>query len=125
MIKISGVTDQRHSANFSPIALKLKEPGVNILESIFYSGHVHLGQGGPDHPSRKRGGQEEAGGDEDGGADEGGEEGAVDGLYSGTWLGEKRPMPRSVKKKSNKYIPKHNFYVFVENPPNSSSYIIS
>ena len=54
MIRISGVTDQRHSANFSPIALKLKEPGVNILESIFYSGHVHLGQGGPDHPSRKK-----------------------------------------------------------------------
>ena len=89
------------------------------------AGNVHLGQGGPDHPSRKRGGQEEAGGDEDGGADEGGEEGAVDGLYSGTWLGEKRPMPRSVKKKSNKHIPKHNFYLFVENPPNSSSYIIS
>ena len=114
MIKISGVTDQRHSANFSPIALKLKEPGVNILESIFYSGHVHLGQGGPDHPSRKRGGQEEAGGDEDGGADEGGEEGAVDGLSSWPWLGEKRQMPWSVKKRRNKYIPKHNFYVFVQ-----------
>ena len=34
-----------------------------------------------------RGGQEEAGVDKDGGADEGGEEGAVDGLSSGTWLG--------------------------------------
>ena len=89
------------------------------------AGDVHLGQGGPDLPSSEGGGGEKAGGDEDGGADEGGEEGAVDGLYSGTWLGEKRPMPRSVKKKSNKYIPKHNFYVFVENPPNSSSYIIS
>ena len=100
MIRISGVTDQRHSANFSPIALKLKEPGVNILESIFYSGHVHLGQGGPDHPSRKRGGQEEAGGDEDGGADEGGEESAVDGLSSWPWLGQKKQMPWSVKKKS-------------------------
>ena len=57
----------------------------------------------------------EAGDDEDGGADEGGEEGAVDGLSSGTWLGEKRPMPWSVKKR-NKYIPKHNFYVFVQKP---------
>ena len=77
------------------------------------AGHVHLGQGGPDHPSRKRGGQEEAGGDEDGGADEGGEEGAVDGLSSWPWLGEKRRMSWNVKKKSKKYIPKHNFYVFV------------
>ena len=109
MIKISGVTDQRHSANFSPIALKLKEPGVNILESIFYSGHVHLGQGGPDHPSRKRGGQEEAGGDEDGGVDEGGEESAVDGLSSWPWLGEKRQMSWNVKKKSKEYIPKKQF----------------
>ena len=44
---------------------------------------------------------------------EGGEEGAVDGLSLGTWLGEKRPLPWSVKKTRNKYIPKHNFYVFV------------
>ena len=65
------------------------------------AGNVHLGQGGPDHPSSEGGGQEEAGGDEDGGADEGGEEGAVDGLSSGTRLGEKKPMPLSVKKKSN------------------------
>ena len=114
MIKISGVTDQRHSANFSPIALKLKEPGVNILESIFYSGHVHLGQGGPDHPSRKRGGQEEAGGDEDGGADEGGEEGAVDGLSPGTWLGKERPMPWTMKENNIEYFPKtHTLFVFV------------
>ena len=35
-----------HSANLSPIALKLKEPGVNILESIFYSGHVTLARVG-------------------------------------------------------------------------------
>ena len=34
--KISPVTDQRHSANFSLIALIFKEPGVNILESVFY-----------------------------------------------------------------------------------------
>ena len=112
MIKISDVTDQRHSANFSPIALKLKEPGVNILESIFYSGHVHLGQGGPDHPSSEGGGQKEAGGDEVGGADEGGEEGAVDGLSSWPWLGEKRQMPWSVTRKSKENIPQ-NFYVFV------------
>ena len=79
------------------------------MESIFYSGHVHLGQGGPDHPSHKRGGQEEAGGNEDRGADEGGEEGAVDGLSSWPWLGEKRQMPWSVK--SKEYIPKHNLYV--------------
>ena len=57
---------------------------------------MHLGQGGPDHPSRKRGGQEEAGGDEDGGADEGGEEGTVDGLPPGTWLGKERPMPWTI-----------------------------
>ena len=74
---------------------------------------MHLGQGGPDHPSSEGGGEKEAGGDEDGGADEGGEEGAVDGLSPGTWLGEKRPMPWSVKKKRNKYIPNHNFYLLV------------
>ena len=28
---------------------------------------MHLGQGGPDHPSSEGGGEEEAGGDEDGG----------------------------------------------------------
>ena len=67
---------------------------------------MHLGQGGPDHPSSKRGGQKEAGGDEDGGADEGGEESAVDGLSLWPWLGEKRQMPWSVKKKSKKYIPR-------------------
>ena len=72
---------------------------------------MHLGQGGPDHPSSEGGGGEKAGGDEDGGADEGGEEGAVDGLSPGTWLGEKRPMPRSVKRRRNKYIPKHNFCI--------------
>ena len=60
-----------------------------------------LGQGGPDLPSSEGGGGEKAGGDEDGGADEGGEEGAVDGLSLGTRLGEKRPMPWSVKMKSN------------------------
>ena len=126
MIKISGVTDQRHSANFSPIALKLKEPGVNILESIFYSGHVHLGQGGPDHPSRKRGGQEEAGGDEDGGADEGGEEGTVDGLSPGTWLGKERPMPWIIKENNIEYFPKHTHYLYLsKNPRNNSTYIIS
>ena len=75
---------------------------------------MHLGQGGPDHPSGEGGGTEKAGDEEDGGADEGGEEGAVDGLSLGAWLGKKRPMPRSVKKKRNKYIPKHNFYVFVQ-----------
>ena len=58
-------------------------------------------------------------------ADEGGEEGAVDGLSPGTWLGEKRPMPWHVKEKSNKYIPKNNFHVFVYIPLNSSSHIIS
>ena len=86
---------------------------------------MHLGQGGPDHPSSKRGGQKEAGGDEVGGADEGGEEGAVDGLSSGTWLGEKRQMPWHVKEKINKYIPKHNFHVYVYIPLNSSLHIIS
>ena len=71
------------------------------------AGHVHLGQGGPDHPSSKRGGQKEAGGNEVGGADEGGEEGAVDGLPPGPWLGKKRQMPWRVKEKSNKLNPKH------------------
>ena len=61
------------------------------------AGLVHLGQGGPDHPSGERGGKEEAGGDEDGGADEGGEEGTVDGLPPGTWLGKERPMPWTVE----------------------------
>ena len=51
-------------------------------------------------------------GNEDGDADEGGEEGAVDGLSSWPWLGEKRQMPWSVKKR-NKYNPKHNFYLLV------------
>ena len=83
------------------------------------TGHVHLGQGGPDHPSIEGGGEEEAGGDEDGGADEGGEEGAVDGLSPGTWLGEKRSMPRSVKKKSkNIFQNTISIYLF-QNPPNS------
>ena len=40
---------------------------------------MHLGQGGPDKPSHKRGGQVKTGGDEVGGAGEGGEKGAVDG----------------------------------------------
>ena len=80
---------------------------------------MHLGQGGPDHPSSEGGGEEEAGGDEDGGADEGGEEGAVDGLSPGTWLGEKRSMPRSVKKKSkNIFQNEISIYLF-QNPPNS------
>ena len=64
---------------------------------------MHLGQGGPDHPSSEGGGGEKAGGDEDGGADEGGEEGAVDGLPSGTWLGKKRPVPRNLRKKNISY----------------------
>ena len=61
------------------------------------TGYVHLGKGGPDQPSSKGGGKEKAGGNEDGGADEGGEEGAVDGLSPGTWLGKERPMPWTMK----------------------------
>ena len=72
---------------------------------------MHLGQGGPDHPSGKRGGQEEAGGDEDGGADEGGEEGAVDGLPPGTRLGKEGPMPWCVNKNTTKYFQKHNLCI--------------
>ena len=64
------------------------------------AGLVHLGQGGPDHPSGERGGKEKAGGDEDGG----GEEGTVDGLLPGTWLGKERPMPWTVKEKNIKYF---------------------
>ena len=35
--KIRGVKNQRHSANFRPIALKRIEPGVTTLKSMFYS----------------------------------------------------------------------------------------
>ena len=38
--KIGGVKNQSHSANFRPIALKLIEHGVPILESMFYSFHT-------------------------------------------------------------------------------------
>ena len=87
---------------------------------------MHLGQGGPDHPSRKRGGQEEAGGDEDGGADEGGEEGTVDGLSPGTWLGKERPMSWTVEENGIKYFPIHTLYLYLsKNPLNISRYIIS
>ena len=77
------------------------------------AGLVHLGQGGPDHPSGERGGKEKAGDEEDGGADEGGEEGAVDGLPPGTWLGKERPMPWTVEENNIKYFPKHTLFVFV------------
>ena len=70
---------------------------------------MHLGKGGPDQPSSKGGGKEKAGGNEDGGADEGGEEGAVDGLPSRTWLGQKRQMPRSLSPTSIPYIHVLNF----------------
>ena len=73
------------------------------------TGYVHLGQGGPDQPSSKGGGKEKAGGNEDGGTDEGGEEGAVDGLPSWTWLGQKRQMPRSLSPISIPYIHVLNF----------------
>ena len=74
---------------------------------------MHLGQGGPDHPCGEGGGQEEAGGDEDGGADEGGEEGTVDGLPPGTWLGKERPMPWTVEENNIKYFPKHTIYLYL------------
>ena len=69
-------------------------------------GLVHLGQGGPDHPSGERGGKEKAGGDEDGGGEDGGgEEGTVDDLPPGTcWLGKDRLMPWTVKEKNIKYF---------------------
>ena len=57
---------------------------------------MHLGQGGPDKPSGKRRSQEEASGNEDGGTDERGEEGTVDGIHPGTWLGKEGPMPWSL-----------------------------
>ena len=90
------------------------------------AGLVHLGQGGPDHPSGEGGGKEKAGGDEDGGADEGGEEGAVDGLSPGTWLGKERPMPWTIKENNIEYFPKHTRYLYLsKNPRNISTYIIS
>ena len=73
---------------------------------------VHLGQGGPDHPCGEGGGKEKAGEEEDGGADEGGEEGAVDGLPPGTWLGKERPMPWTVEENNIKYFTKHTLYLF-------------
>ena len=83
---------------------------------------MHLGQGGPDHPSGERGGKEKAGGDEDGG----GEEGTVDGLSPGTWLGKERPMPWTVEENNIKYFPKHTLYLNLsKNPLNISIYIIS
>ena len=57
---------------------------------------MHLGKGGPHHPSSEGCSKEEAGGYEAGGADEGGEEGPVDGLPPGSWLGQERPMSRPV-----------------------------
>ena len=65
---------------------------------------MHLGQGGPDHPSGKRRSKEEASGNEDGGANERGEKGAVDGLPPGTRLGKEGPMPWDVNKNSTKYL---------------------
>ena len=90
------------------------------------AGLVHLGQGGPDHPSGEGGGKEKAGDEEDGGADEGGEEGAVDGLPPGTWLGKERPMPWTIKENNIEYFPKHTRYLYLsKNPRNISTYIIS
>ena len=74
---------------------------------------MHLGHGGPDHPCGEGGGKEKAGDEEDGGADEGGEEGAVDGLPPGTWLGKERPMSWTVEENSIKYFPKHTLYLFL------------
>ena len=85
----------------------------SLVIIVIVPGHVRLGHGGPDLLSSKGGGEEKAGGEEDGGADERGEEGTVDGLAPSPWLGEKRQMSWSVKEKSNKYIQKHNFFVFV------------
>ena len=90
------------------------------------TGYVHLGKGGPDQHSSKGGGGEKAGGDEDGGADEGGEEGAVDGLPPGTWLGKERPMPWTVEENNIKYFPKHTLYLYLsKNQLNISMCIIS
>ena len=79
---------------------------------------MHLGQGGPDHPSGKRRSQEEASGNEDGGANERGEKGAVDGLPPGTRLGKEGPMPWDVNKNSTNYL-KSTISVFV---PKSTKY---
>ena len=79
---------------------------------------MHLGQGGPDHPSGKRRSKEEASGNEDGGANERGEKGAVDGLPPGTRLGKEGPMPWDVNKNSTKYL-KSTISVFV---PKSTKY---
>ena len=87
---------------------------------------MHLGQGGPDLPSSEGGGEEKAGGNEIGGADEGGEEGAVDGLPPGTWLGKERPMSWTVEENGIKYFPIHTLYLYLsKNPLNISRYIIS
>ena len=78
---------------------------------------MHLGQGGPDQPSSKGGGKEKAGGYEDRGADEGGEEGAVDGLSPGTWLGKERPMSWTVEENGIKYFPIHTLYLYLSKNP--------
>ena len=72
---------------------------------------MHLGQGGPDHPSGEGGGKEKAGDEEDGGADEGGEEGAVDGLPPGTRLGKADAM--DCIGDNIKHFPKHTLYLYL------------
>ena len=64
---------------------------------------MHIGKGGPHHPGSEGCSKEEAGGYEAGGADEGGEEGPVDGLPPGSWLGQKRPLPWPLKQHETAY----------------------
>ena len=64
---------------------------------------MHIGKGGPHHPSSEGCSKEEAGGYEAGGADEGGEEGSVDGLPPGSWLGQERPLPWPLKQHETAY----------------------
>ena len=48
---------------------------------------------------------------------EGGEEGTVDGLPPGSWLGKERPMPWTVIENNIKYFPKHTLYLYSSKNP--------
>ena len=77
----------RHGGGAVPAAF------VNIRSQG--TGLMSLGQGRFDHPCSQGGSWKEGGGHEAGGGDEEGEEGAVDGVSVGAWLGKERQLPYS------------------------------
>ena len=60
------------------------------------TGLVSLGKSRIDHSRCEGGCWEEGGRHEAGGGDEEGEEGAVDGIFVGAWLGKERQLPYSL-----------------------------